>query len=154
MKILIFSLLLFFCCSILVAQTGRVIKVKDGDTIVILDTENVQHIIRVANIDCPERGQPFSNVAKTFVSEEIYGDIVIVESIKVDKYNRVVGNVFYQNKSLSEELLKNGLAWHYTYFSNSAVLSDLEATAKKQKIGLWSEKNPINPYNWRKGIRH
>jgi len=54
---------------------------------------------------------------------------------------------------LSKELLKNGLAWHYKYYSKDEELTNLESNAKQMHIGLWSEPNPINPYDWRKGIR-
>ena len=33
------------------------------DTINVLDTEHIQHIVRLAGINAPERKQPFSEVA-------------------------------------------------------------------------------------------
>lgn len=148
------QLLIVFTSLAFFAQTGRVIKVKDGDTIVILDSLNTQHTIRVADIDSPEKGQPFSKVAKDFVSAEIFGRTVFVEKTKTDRYGRTVGNIFYDNKNLSEELLRNGLAWHYKYFSDDQVLSELELEARERQIGLWIDKNPVNPYQWRKGVRN
>lgn len=153
MKQVFYILLLFFSVSIW-AQTGRVIKVKDGDTIVIPDSLFTQHTIRVADIDAPEKGQPFSTVAKNFVSAEIFGKTVFVNKTDTDRYGRTIGMVLYENKNLSKELLIHGLAWHYKYFSKDQELSELELKAKENRIGLWSDNHPINPYNWRKGVRN
>ena len=43
--------------------TGKVVRIMDGDTVVFLDQSNTQHKIRLAGIDTPERGQPFSKRA-------------------------------------------------------------------------------------------
>lgn len=155
----IYLLLFLFPCLIF-SQTGKVVAVKDGDTVVVLDEHNVQHTVRVADIDCPEKNQPYGKKAKCFTSDQIFGKIV---SIKIknskrpkDRYGRIIGSIIYNKnkKNLSEELLKNGLAWHYKHYSKSIILSQLESKAKKGKLGLWSEVNPINPYNWRKGQRN
>jgi len=38
---------------------GTVVKVADGDTITVLDSNKVQRRVRIAGIDAPEKGQPF-----------------------------------------------------------------------------------------------
>lgn len=149
MKIFPTFLALFICFAIF-AQSGQVIKIKDGDTVVILDDDNVPHTIRVADIDCPEQGQPFSSKAKLFVSNEIFGKHVEIKSKGKDRYGRIIGFVLYDGKNLSLELLKNGLAWHYSYFSDNKHMANLERLARKNKIGLWIDEHPINPYQWRK----
>lgn len=130
--------------------TGKVVKVKDGDTVVILDDSNTQFTIRVADIDCPERGQPYSKVAKDFVIKEIAGKKVKILEKNKDRYGRIVGFVLYNDKDLSQELLRRGYAWHYKYFSDNTTLALLEKEAKLNKVGLWIDPSPINPYNWRK----
>lgn len=147
-------LLLLFSCLCVFSQQGKVIKIKDGDTIVILDSLHIQHIIRVADIDCPERGQPFSNTARTFVSEQIFCKEVFVEKKSTDKYDRTIGYVLYDDKNLSLELLKMGLAWHYSYYSDDQQMALLELEARESKVGLWIDNNAINPYLWRKGDRN
>ena len=44
--------------------TGRVVSVGDGDTITVLDADKVQHKIRLAGIDAPEKKQAFGNRSK------------------------------------------------------------------------------------------
>lgn len=131
---------------------GRVIKVKDGDTIVVLDEMYQQHTIRVADIDCPERYQPFGAKAKDFVSDQIYFEEVSVIIKNKDRYGRTIGILYYDNnnKILSEELLKNGLAWHYKKYSNNNKLAKLEEYARINNIGLWINTKAIAPWYWRK----
>lgn len=142
----------FFFYAILLGQniSGKVVAVIDGDTIIILDDSKNTHKIRLANIDCPEKNQPFGKKAKWFVSNLIYKKRVQIQTIGKDRYHRYIGNVYFDNKNISEELLKNGLAWHYRKYSKSKKLQNLEDKAKEKKLGLWSEKNPIEPYWWRK----
>lgn len=146
----------FFLFSFLFSfsQNGKIVKVKDGDTFVLLDSLNVQHVIRIADIDCPEKGQPFGNVAKNYLSNLIFGKNIYVQKKYIDKYGRTIGNVFFKDENIAFKLLENGLAWHYKYYSDDKFMSDLEDNAKKNKKGLWIDKNPINPYNWRKGQRN
>ena len=141
---------------------GKVVRVKDGDTVVVLDEKSKEHTIRVSSIDCPERGQPFSKKAKEFVIDEIAGKEILVWVRNKDRYKREVGEIHYdptgkscdtEYKSLAKELLKKGLAWHYKYYSKNEELSRLEQEAKENKVGLWSEKNPTPPWEYRKQKR-
>ena len=47
------------------------------------------------------------------------------------------------NKYLSSELVRNGMAWHYKRYSKSKELADLEIKAREEKIGLWSDPSSI-----------
>ena len=159
MKLFKLHTLAFFMIFFTVnAQTGKVIKIKDGDTFVILDSKLEQHTIRVADIDCPEKGQPFGKKAKWFTSNEIYGKVVTInpkdKNEPKDRWDRIIGYVIYgNNQNLSLELLKNGFAWHYKYYSDDEKMAKLEIKARNEKVGLWQMPNPINPYSWRKGER-
>ncbi|MCB5223868.1 MAG: thermonuclease family protein [Candidatus Cloacimonadaceae bacterium] len=132
---------------------GRVVKVQDGDTITLL-VGSTQHKIRLQGIDCPEKGQPFGTVSTKFTSDSVFGKTVTVEWEEKDRYGRVLGDVIYDGKkSLSEELVKAGLAWHYKQYSKDPVLAALEIKARTTKKGLWADKNPIPPWEWRKQKR-
>jgi micrococcal nuclease len=51
---------------------------------------------------------------------------------------------------LNEELLRVGLAWHYKQFDKSAEFARLEQQARQNKTGLWSMKDPVAPWNFRR----
>ncbi|WP_338357083.1 thermonuclease family protein [Yeosuana marina] len=131
--------------------TGKVIGIMDGDTFKLLTRDSLQIKVRLANIDCPEKKQPFSAKAKQFVSDAIFGQQVTIHVLKKDRYGRSIANVIYDDSlDLSQELLKQGLAWHYLQYSKDPMLQKLEDQAKKEKLGLWQDNDPIPPWEWRR----
>lgn len=133
----------------------KVIGVKDGDTFVLLK-DGQELVIRFEHIDCPEKKQPFGKVAKKFVSDKCFGKYVSLKgSLKPDRYNRIIAEVILEDgTNLNQELIENGLAWHFKKYSSSSKYAQLEENARKLKIGIWSIPNPIEPWNWRKGVRN
>ncbi|WP_370390238.1 thermonuclease family protein [uncultured Winogradskyella sp.] len=145
--------LLFFTLSGF-SQTffGKVIGVKDGDTVVVLDSLKKSTTLRLAEIDCPEKNQPFGTKAKQFTSSQVFGKTVKYIVTDIDRYGRAIAMIFYgkTDKYLSAELVKNGLAWHYKKYSKSRSLAKWELEARTKKIGLWADPNPIKPSIWRR----
>ncbi len=129
--------------------SGKVVYVSDGDTFHLKPEEGKKIKIRVADIDCPERTQPFGLVAKAFVVEEIANSVVVAIIKDRDRYGREIAYIRYRGKDLSEELLKNGLAWHYKKYSDSLLFTDLEEEAREKMIGLWGQKEPVAPWDHR-----
>lgn len=145
---LLFSLNSIFCQTTL---KGRVVGVKDGDTVVVLDSLNHQTTLRLAEIDCPEKDQPFGTKAKQFTSDQIYRKQIKYVVTDIDRYGRSIAKIFYDdNKYLSAELIKNGLAWQYKQYSTSVSLAKLEQEVRKYKIGLWIDPHPVYPSDWRR----
>lgn len=133
---------------------GKVISIKDGDTFEVLYDGQPERV-RLAKIDCPEKSQPFGNNAKQFASELCFGKMVTVSSNgKRDRYGRVVGTVVTEDgTNVNEALVKAGLAWHYKDYSDSEELAAIESQARLQKLGLWADKRPTPPWDWRKKKR-
>lgn len=130
--------------------TAKVVGVKDGDTFVVLH-EKKEIIVRLEHVDTPEKNQPFGGRAKQFASVFCFGKtVVVIGNGKKDRNGRWIGEIFYNNQNLNKELVRNGLAWHYKRYSKSANYADLEMAARKKKLGLWQDKNPFAPWNWRK----
>lgn len=149
MKISFYLILIFLSFS-LYSQSGKVIKIKDGDTVVILDSYNNQITLRLAEVDCPESKQNFGKKAKEFTSNEVGSKIVNYKIIDTDRFGRSIAEVYYNNKYLSEEIIKNGYGWHYKRYSQSKKLSQFELLAKKNKLGIWADKNIVAPWDFRK----
>lgn len=149
--ILVFlSIISFRYSYALDSVSAKVIGVKDGDTYVILIAKT-QITIRLAHIDCPEKKQAYGQAAKKFGSDFCFGkQVIVISDGKKDRNGRVIGEIFYNNKCLNKDLVKNGLAWHFKKYSKSVEYSNLELEARKRKIGLWRDKQPIAPWEWRK----
>ena len=132
--------------------TAKVVGIKDGDTVVVLDSLNNQITLRLAEVDCPEKNQPFGTKAKQFTSDQIYLKTIKYVVTDTDRYGRSIAMIYYDedNKYLSAEIIKAGMGWHYKRYSTSKELALLEDNAKKNKIGLWVDNNPVEPYLWRK----
>lgn len=140
-------LLLSFICN---AQQFYIVGISDGDTVTALDQETKATIkIRLAEIDCPEKKQPFGTKATQFTSKAIFNKVVTIDIIDVDRYGRSIGKIYYDNKYLSAELIKAGLAIVYRKYSKSSELLKLEDVAKKNKTGIWSDPNFIEPSSFR-----
>lgn len=132
------------------AITGKVVGIMDGDTVKLLIADTTLVSVRLANIDCPERKQPFSARAAAFTSQAVFGKNVLLRIQSKDRYGRYVANVIYNDSlSLSHELVKNGLAWHYIKFSKDKSLRQLENKARRDRLGLWQDSDPIAPWAWR-----
>ena len=70
-----------------------------------------------------------------------------------DRYGRIVGRVYVDGIDMNRELVAQGLAWVFRGYSNDDVLLKLEAEAKKKGLGLWTDPNPVPPWEWRRGRR-
>jgi len=129
--------------------TAQVVRVKDGDTIVVLrGTEQIA--IRLEGIDCPESGQAFGQKAKQATSALAHGKTVTVHPTGTDRYERTLANIILPDgRNLNHELVRQGWGWWYRQYSKDQGMGKLEAEARAAKWGLWAESNPIPPWDWR-----
>ena len=135
--------------------SAKVIGISDGDTMEILYKKNPIKI-RLAHIDCPEkRGkQPFGNNAKIALSDLCFGRFVTVKGEKYDRYKRLIAVVINdKNQTVNQEMVKLGMAWHYKKYSKDSLYAKLESEARKNRVGLWQDKNPIAPWLWREKMK-
>ncbi|MCX2574070.1 thermonuclease family protein [Pedobacter sandarakinus] len=131
---------------------AKVIRIIDGDTMEVLYDDTPVRI-RLAHIDCPEkRGkQPFGNHAKQALSDLCFKQLVTVHGEKYDRYRRLIAVIINNKKQIvNQELVKQGMAWHFKRYSTAVIYDQLEAEARKNSVGLWQDPNPIPPWDWRK----
>lgn len=113
--------------------------------------DKTQQTLRLAEVDCPESGQAFGNNAKQFTSDQVFGKNIIFYKVGKDRYGRSVAGVFYDgDKYLSREIVKAGFGWWYFKASKNTELQKFQDEAKLKKLGLWSDKNAISPWEFRK----
>ena len=120
-----------------------------------LDGDKVQHKIRLAGIDAPEKKQPFGNRSKESLSELAYDKTVTVETDKRDKYGRQVGKVLVNGQDVNLVQVERGMAWFYRQYQREQSPNDrrlyeaAEDVAKADKRGLWRDPDPIPPWDFR-----
>jgi micrococcal nuclease len=133
---------------------GRVVGVADGDTINVMRSGSAVRV-RLHGIDAPEKGQAFSNRAKQFVSDLVFGKEVTVRDRGLDRYERTIGEVFLlDGRNVNHEIVRAGLAWWFRrYAPNDRELEKLEAQAREARRGLWADRGPMPPWEWRRGLR-
>jgi endonuclease YncB( thermonuclease family) len=66
-----------------------------------------------------------------------------------DRYGRTVGHVFVDGRDVNLEMLQDGMAWHYKRYDKSRAFQQAEQSAQTAKRGLWAEKSPVPPWDWR-----
>ena len=119
---------------------GEVVGVADGDTVTVLMDNKIQHKIRLAEIDTPEKAQPYGQTAKQALSDYVYRQRVKVEVETTDRYGRIVGWLIRlkDNLNVNQQMVRDGHAWVYTKYSRSRVLRAYEKDAEKISEGLWA----------------
>lgn len=131
------------------AHADKVIGITDGDTFTLLrDKTTIK--VRLAEIDCPERKQPFGSRAKQALSDKIFGKEVKLEGEKKDRYGRTIATVVLDDRNINLEMVKDGFAWQYKQYSKSKEFEEAEKEARDNKIGLWVDADPVPPWEFRK----
>jgi endonuclease YncB( thermonuclease family) len=131
--------------------SGIVVRIADGDTFTILTQDKQQVKVRMHGIDAPEKAQDFGQVSRQRLSDLIFNKQVYIDQKDKDRYGRIVGTVYdVKMMCINEEMLRSGMAWHYTQYDKSAKWQALQEEARKNKTGLWAGPQPVAPWDWRK----
>lgn len=130
--------------------SGKVVKITDGDTLVILDEQYSEIRVRLAAIDAPEKGMPFGLISRVALSDLCFQKSASVVVTEADRYGRMVGIVTCNGINANDEQVREGMAWVYRkYAKGYDHLYLLENQARLSKAGLWSDLSPIPPWEWR-----
>ncbi|MBT3094603.1 MAG: thermonuclease family protein [Candidatus Thiodiazotropha sp. (ex Lucina pensylvanica)] len=131
---------------------AKVIGITDGDTLKVLTSQKKQVKIRLAEIDTPERKQPWGNKAKQSLSDLTFQKMVTVQPVTTDRYGRLVAHILVDGLNVNRELVRTGNAWVYRKYMRDETLLDVEAEARNAKRGLWGlpEFQRIPPWEWRR----
>ncbi len=128
---------------------GTVLDVLEGDLLSVLH-KGKRVKVRLADVDCPEEGQAFSNEAKKFSMMLVYAGPVRVNVKELDRRGQAVAEVILMDQSLNlnRELIKAGLAWWSWKTSDDVSYGDLEEAAREMRVGLWVAEAPIPPWEY------
>ena len=148
---------------------GRVVAVTNGDTVTVLDAHKKQYRVRLADIEAPDKTQPYGDRSKQHLSDLVLDKPVSVEWQKYDRYGRIFGKVMVAArnacpaarpdcpKTLDVGLLQlvAGRAWQYGHSEGEqtpqdrAAYSFAERVARGKRLGLWADTAPVPPWQWR-----
>ena len=140
--------------------TGNIVRIIDGDTVVVLDSNKVQYKIRLMGIDAPEKKQAYGKKSKDNLSDLVAGKFVVVEYDKLDRYQRIIGKIQLSGEDINLEQISSGMAWHYKKYQGEQSqvdrikYSEAEVDARNTKRGLWHDSEPIPPWDYRKSKRN
>ena len=117
-------------------------SVIDGDSLRVGDKE-----VRLFGLDAPEYNQTCfdaenkeyacGQVSRNFLVELAHKKQVKCIYAEKDKYDRFLSKCFVGEVSINQELVKNGMAVIYNFTESDDEMDELEAAAKKQKLGIW-----------------
>jgi len=136
----------------------ELVRVIDGDTIVVDSEKDEEETVRLLLIDTPETVHPekeeeiFGKEAKRFVESSLNGTIYIERGEEEqDKFGRTLAYVYneepvynsdFVGTSINAQLIRNGFARvAYVYEPNTKYVSkfrDFQEIAKSEELNIWS----------------
>lgn len=132
--------------------TGQVIYVVDGDTLDFAELGKQTIRVRLADVDAPERKQPFGPEARDSLRNICDAAPAQVSATKIDRYGRTIGHVTCRNVDASRYQVSAGMAWVYVqYAPKQSPLYAVQAKARAAHIGLWADPQPVAPWVFRHG---
>lgn len=143
---------LFAVFSHALALDCNAVAITDGDTFTCLTAEKRQIKVRLAEIDTPEKAQPYGQKSRQALAGMVHGKPVTLDVVTRDRYGRTVARVHQAGLDVNRELVSLGAAWVYRQYSRDKTLLAVEAEAKKKRRGLWAlpEADQVPPWEWRR----
>ncbi|MDA8239583.1 MAG: thermonuclease family protein [Nitrospiraceae bacterium] len=172
-RVVIFVTLLVFVLSVSMTEarrhgftvTGKVMQVKDGDTVTISPEDGGSFFVcRLYGIDAPEvshrrfgqGGQRYGEEASRELKRLILGQTVEVTTTGQQTYRREVCIIWKDGRDINLEMVRRGDAWAYRQYLKRPYASeyiDAEREARENRRGLWQDANPTPPWEFRKRLR-
>lgn len=136
-------------------EEAVVLRVIDGDTIQVLNSEGTEETVRMLLIDTPESVHPnkpsekFGKEASDFTKKYLQGKKITLEKGVVDKdrYGRTLAYVFVDGTNFNKLLIEKGYARvAYVQEPNTKYLDEFkkaEEKAKEKGLNIWSIPNYV-----------
>jgi micrococcal nuclease len=134
---------------------GQVIKVFDGDTILVR-INGREEFLRLREIDAPEMGghkqqgqEPWGRKSREFALSRLKDRKIRLETDEReerDAYRRLLAYIFVGNSFLNREMVQSGNAFFYRAPIRgryAARLEEAEDAARDKGIGVWDRKKGL-----------
>lgn len=138
------------------AQSCLVTGISDGDTLKArcgAPGSYEQITVRLAEIDAPEKGQPFGQRSKEELAALCHAQEAVIRTEKTDRYGRSVARVQCRGQDASEAQVRAGMAWAFTRYLTDPTIAQREQEARAARAGLWRDAQPVAPWEWRAAAR-
>jgi endonuclease YncB( thermonuclease family) len=123
--------------------TGTVVRVIDGDTIIVGTNR-----VRLAEIDAPEMKTPHGPASRRALCDLILHKRVTVTWTHRGRYGRIIGQVYLVSEPVRRSnegevvwtnltMVAQGWARQFKRYSQSREIAEAEAKARKQGKGKW-----------------
>lgn len=148
-------LLAVFVCAPVFADgfEATVTRVFDGDSFLVRPVKGKDINVRLADIDAPEKQQPYGNDARAALKRLIEGRRVYVDVIETDQYQRKVAHVYRLPDRLDvrRTLVHDGHVWVWRKHARDRQLFALEDAARAAHVGIWAlrESERMPPWQFR-----
>lgn len=146
MKSLLATFVLFIP---VISHAYKVIGIGDGDTLTILQ-DNRPVKLRLANVDAPEKSQPYGQRAKQSLSDLCWNKDAQYETQDTDRYGRTVAVVTCGGVEVNRAQVERGMAHVYPKYNKDRSLPAVQDRAREGRRGLWSDRGPVAPWEYRK----
>lgn len=134
-----------------------IVGIADGDTLTARCGEPCayeQIKVRIAGIDAPEKSQPFGQSSRQALADLCQSETAAIRPATRDKYGRMVADVQCDGRDAGETQVEAGMAWVFDkYSSGYEHLYPKQDKAKADQHGLWTDPNPVPPWEWRQQRR-
>jgi endonuclease YncB( thermonuclease family) len=144
MKQITVILLLFTFPSLAIAYTmsGRVLRVDNGNTVTIVDSNNIQHTIRLQDVRVPGTNKIEGQQSLSNLQRLIGGKHVIVNSESRTDYKAPTGRVYLGETDINLKQIRDGMAKYQPsgMVEDKQIAQQYEAAqdrAKEENRGIW-----------------
>lgn len=130
-----------------------VVGAEDGDTLIVV-RNRARIKLESSEIDAPELDQPYGKEAKKLAATLTKNKVVTIRAYGGVSQSYLVGEVWLPNKRhFAKEMVQRGLAWAKGSAGTTLAIEQIQSQAKTAQRGLWTEEEPIPPWEWRSGRR-
>ena len=126
-----------------------VVAISDGDTLKARCPDLPQLVVRLAEIDAPEKAQPFGQRSKQHLSALCFQQQAEIRPTARDRYGRTVARVVCAGTDANAAMVRAGMAWAYTKYLTDPQIRAAEVLARRERLGLWADPDPAPPWKWR-----
>lgn len=144
---------------------GKVLRVADGDTILLQTANGRRQSVRIAGIDAPEPAQPYGRESRAYLARLLARGEVRADCPKSAGGKSVVCKIWARPTDCATcdptvdvglAQISGGMAWWQRRYALEQSEEDRgryeseEQAARAGKRGLWADNAPVPPWDWRR----